>query len=187
MLKIAVLRPTPRASVADTTAVHTGVLRNMRSPSRTSSPNRASPAQPHDSRTSSRILSALPKSRRAWRAASSGDSPPSTRCRRSIARCACSSSARSSSSVFLPSHIRIQRHILLLLRPHHPRHGLDEKLPARLFPRQLLLALRREPVKLRALAVLANAPFRFDPAFPPQPVQRRIQTAMLHLQQVVGF
>src|SRR5437588_1063300 len=101
--------------------------------------------------------------------------------------CARNSSARSFSSCFLESHHRIQRFIALLLRAHYAGHSLHEKLPLSFFQRELLFAFRCKLVELCALIVLGYSPLGFDPALAPQPMERRIEAPMLHLQEIVGL
>src|SRR5580692_2126767 len=70
--------------------------------------------------------------------------------------------------------------------PHNARHSPGEFLPLRLLRDELLLARRSEAVVLEfALQILAGwLPFGCNPAFALQPVESRVERAVLDLQQV---
>jgi hypothetical protein len=56
----------------------------------------------------------------------------------------------------------------------------------RFFNHKLLPAILREPVALKLPVAGAVSHLRNDPTPPPQPVERRVQRTVLHLQEVVG-
>src|SRR5262245_16711048 len=64
-------------------------------------------------------------------------------------------------------------------------HGRRQALPTVEFALQLLPALARQPVELRAASMRCLFPFRRDPALLLEPMQRWIERALLHRQHVV--
>jgi hypothetical protein len=66
-------------------------------------------------------------------------------------------------------------------------HRLDQAFPAGMFGKQLLLAGMCEAVGLGPLAILRDLPFRGDPAFAFQPVQRGVERTCIDLQDIAGI
>src|SRR5438477_12120675 len=73
-------------------------------------------------------------------------------------------------------------HTSLLGRPHYACDGARQLLPFGFLERELLPAGGSQPVELHLAAAVTGRPFRRDPALAVQPVQGRIERAMLHLQ-----
>src|SRR6185437_16386954 len=96
-----------------------------------------------------------------------------------------SSSRSRSASRLLICHQCISA--LLSRGPHYACHRFRHLLPLRFLDRKLLPALFREPVVLELpVAARGCLPFRGDPAFSCQTVQRRIKRTVLHLEEVIG-
>src|SRR5690348_13793872 len=135
-------------------------------------------------RVTSLVKAMLPKSRRAARAASTGDSPASSRYLVSMARWARISSSRSSS---LARRRRGQRIGSRLLRgPHDAGDGADELFPVRLFFGKLAFAGGSEAVIFGAAVGFGLAPLGGEPAFFFEAVQGRVEGTVLDLQGVLG-
>src|SRR6185437_2160567 len=174
----------PRASVVTATMLNPGDLRNCRNAKRMSCQSRSTGAQPHASCVCSLMSTAFPKARLAAYRASSGGSPRSRCSSSSSSRSECSSRSRSASRVLI-FHQRMSA--LLGGRPHYARHRFCHLLPLRLFHHELFVALFRQPVILELpLAVRRHLPLSRHPAPALEPVQRRIERPVLHLQKIVG-
>src|SRR5579863_1592765 len=137
----------------------------------------------HVSCVCSRINVALPNARRAAYRASSGGTPRSRCSSSSISRSERSSRSRSSLR-FRSCHQCISA--LLGGRPHHPGNCIHHLLPLRLFDLELFAALLGQTVVLEfPISVRSHLPFGSDPSLALQPMQRRIQRSVLHLQEIV--
>ena len=75
----------------------------------------------------------------------------------------------------------------LLSGTHYARNGSHHLVPFRLLSRKLPPPRHRESVILGAAIGFRLLPFRCEPSLPFEPVQRRIQGAMLQLQGILGF
>src|SRR5262249_30533234 len=73
-----------------------------------------------------------------------------------------------------------------LLRTQHVRHRFDDEIPLRSFSAETCSTRTRQSIEPRALVVFRSTPGRLDEPFPTEPVKRRIEAAVLDLQQVVG-
>src|SRR5580658_4700319 len=171
-----VVAPRPIASVSTAMSVKPGLRRIWRSAYRKSCPARSITDQPHARRTSSLIRPTLPKAR--WAASRSSSS--------SASRSMWARSSRSRSSSFLRRPNILHLLSSFLLGRHHASDRDGELVPSRLLRRKLLASRRGEPVILEfAIAILSLLPFARDPALLFQAMQRGVERAMLHLQDVV--
>src|SRR5262245_61416892 len=82
--------------------------------------------------------------------------------------------------------MRAQMPISTLRSRSHLGNSAHEMSPFRLLSRQLSLACRRQPVVLELAASVVGLPFRREPAFPLQPVQRGVKRAVLDLKHIIG-
>src|SRR6202789_94013 len=104
-------------------------------------------------------------------------------------RCSSSSNSRSerssrsrSASLFLVCHHFMS--VLLGGGPHHARHGLGHLLPLRFFDHELLPAFIRQPVIFEfPISIRRSLPLGDNPASFLQAMQRRVERAVLHLQE----
>src|SRR5258706_6864492 len=74
----------------------------------------------------------------------------------------------------------------LLSGTEHPRDRFRQQTPTRTFSLQLAATRDGQPVVFRALLVLRDVPLRVDPPSLLEAVQRRVQRAVIHLQDIVG-
>src|SRR5258708_19175239 len=106
-------------------------------------------------------------------------------------RCSSSSNSRSerssrsrSASLFLICHHFMSA--LLGGGPHHARHSFGHLLPLRFFDQELLPAFIRQAVVFEfSISVRRSLPFGDDPSPFLQTMQRRIERAVLHLQEFI--
>ena len=73
-----------------------------------------------------------------------------------------------------------------LRKPHHALDGVRHSLPFARFNGELTAAGRREPVILGPAAELRHLPLGFEPALKLEPVQGRVERALVDLQHVFG-
>src|SRR5713226_314141 len=191
-LNTAEVAPMPTASVRMATTAKPGFLASMRRAKRKSCSNVSIKGRPRCSRYASFVCSTPPNSRRAACCASSGLMPrrmfsPARSC-----KCERSSASRFSSPCRLrkkPSRrepAMRKRLISRSFRTQQTRDNSGHALPAFRFGGELFPAGARQRVILRFAIVVRDAPLRGDPAALLQPQQRRIQRALIQLQQVLG-
>src|SRR5437016_10517608 len=141
------------------------------------------PLQLQTARVCSLIRVGLPKARRAAWWASSGDTPRSRCSSSSRSRSDCSSRSTSASRFLICHHL-----ISALLGggPHYACHSFRHPLPLRFFDHKLFSSLIRKSVILEfPIPIWSHLPFGGDPPSLLQPVQRRVQRAVLHLQKII--
>lgn len=69
---------------------------------------------------------------------------------------------------------------------HDPIDGCRHAIPFAGFDRELTAARRGEAVVLRSPSELRGAPFRLNPSLVLEPMQRRVERALVDLQDVLG-
>src|SRR5260370_30315790 len=189
---MAVLAPIPRARVSTAITVNPGDLRIVPSPYRASSRNLSSPRRPLKSRFVSFTNSTFPNSRRVACSASLASTPRSTRSCAAISRWLRNSSSSSASRFLrcqkLTGHLYVSLLVALplLFRLQHASDCVRKLRPFGSLSCELPLAGRRQLVILCSLFVVGNLPFRPDPLLLFQPVQRWIERAGIHLQNLSG-
>src|SRR5258708_8370956 len=181
----------PSASDRMATIPNPGFFTNIRNPYRASSAASRSHLRPHTSRVISFTKPTFPNSRRAAHSASSFSSPFCTRSRAAISRWLRTSSLSSVSRFFrrqkLTGHLCIS--LLpssLLFRLKHARDRVGKLRPSGTFLAQLLFSCGGQLVKLCALLVFGDSPFRFNPFLFFQSVERRVERTRIHLHQLAG-
>src|SRR5262249_33924060 len=138
------------------------------------------------------IASAVdPNSRCAAARASPGVIPRARFSSTSCCTCADISSASSRSTVAPRTSARarltsIVSSLIGLTRPHHERDRGGKALPERGFLVELLPSRARQLIPLRAASLIGNAPSGADPPLMFEALERGIQRALLHEQDVVG-
>src|ERR1700730_12557209 len=173
----------PSAITKMAMTVKPGVRQSVRRQKRRSRARDSSQFQDQMARVCSRIRVGLPKARKAaWRASSPEMAP---------SRCSSSSNSRSernsrsrSVSLFLICHHFMS--VLLGGGPHHARYSFGHLLPLRFFGHKLFSALICKSVILDfPIAIWRRLPFVDNPSALLQAMQRGIERAVLHLQEII--
>src|SRR5690606_29875895 len=183
------------------TSVSPGYLTSIRKPSFMSRPSPLSHASPRPSLSSSRYLSAPPNATSDRRLASTGSTPSATSRSVSMSRWNPISSSIRASADRRPNIRRTRATIPSGRIIPAPQRGDREELhsgtaqnrfesgrkpaPALQLDAQRAPAARREPVIARTPAVVRRAPLARDQALLLQPLQRRIQRPLVHLQHAL--
>src|SRR5690349_24544165 len=187
-LKMAALPAMPSVSTAITTNENAGFFPSMRVPKRTSCQRSISSAValPRQTcRASSLACSTLPNSLIAASRADSGSSPPAMRSAIAISKWF-RISASMSRSIDLRRNSQCSRFMsaFTTARVENRADRVDELRPAIAFLQELLLALRRQPVKLGALVGVGRLPVALHPPLPFEPMQRGVEGAGLDLERL---
>src|SRR5579872_1708506 len=175
----------PSASVKTATSAKAAFLRSIRKPQRTSCQSDSIKVRLSMRWISSRMSVRLPNFRRAAYRAFSGVMPLAMFSSVSISRYVCSSRSRSCPQRSRWKN-RIQRIALLLDGSQHTVNCAHQLIPAAGLLRQLPSACCRQTVVTSFAIVFRSAPERSDPPAALQTVQRRIERAMLDLQDRIG-
>src|SRR6266852_6390145 len=131
----------------------------------------------------------LPNVRRAANRASSAVIPASRFSSASSSRCARISSFRSSTRPDPPNSPRNLAMCLCQLigacRAENASDGFSNPLPTGMFRREVPPARGGQAVKFCAPVICGSSPFGFDPSFLQEPLERRVERAVLDLENVL--
>src|ERR1035438_6916268 len=187
--KAAVQAPIANDRESSAATVTAGSLSRIRAPKRASRSRDSSHAKSLASRLDSRIASWLPRRRWAARAASAGSLPSRTNCAARVSMWYWSSS-RKSRSRLSPRNTFVKRDSQDISPPLRPLQYVSYSgghgQPAGLLVVKLAAALSGDFIETRAPFVFGSHPFGANPAGLFHAVQRGIERALLHAQNVVG-
>src|SRR5712672_1421239 len=86
----------------------------------------------------------------------------------------------------VPARSALSPWLFLLFQSQHTPHHARNPLPILGLHRKLLLAARRDRVKLRLAVVVGRSPLRSDPPLLLQPQQRRVHRTLVQLQHIAA-